>query len=48
MRGESDRGLWLALSGIAYEFPIDDFTAVPPMAPAIDADETEGEITRCQ
>lgn len=36
MRGESDRGLWIVLEGIAYEFPIDDFSAVPPMAPAED------------
>lgn len=43
MRGESDRGLWLALSGIAYEFPIDDFTAVPPMAPAREADPEPAE-----
>lgn len=34
MRGESVRGLWIAFAGIAYEFPADDFTAVPPMPAA--------------
>lgn len=40
MRGESVRGLWIALAGIVYEFPIDQFTSVAPMPPV--TDESEG------
>lgn len=40
MRGESVRGLWVALEGIAYEFPVDQFTSVAPMPPV--SDEIEG------
>lgn len=39
MRGESVRGLWITFAGIAYEFPVDHFTAVPPMPPVIDESE---------
>lgn len=39
MRGESDRGLWIQLAGIPYEFPVDHFTAVPPMPLVIDESE---------
>jgi hypothetical protein len=28
MRGESERGLWIAFEAIAYEFSVDDFEAV--------------------
>ena len=42
MRGESERGLWVALENIAYEFPADDFTSVAPMPQVTDATD-EGE-----
>lgn len=42
MRGETERGLWIALDGIAYEFPADQFTAVRPMPPVTEAKEIEG------
>jgi len=43
MRGESDRGLWIALEHIAYEFPAADFTSTAPMPPVTDDTATEGE-----
>lgn len=29
MRGESERGLWIAFEGIPYEHRVEDFTLVP-------------------
>lgn len=29
MRGESERGLWIAFAGIPYEHSVDDFEALP-------------------
>jgi hypothetical protein len=41
MRGENERGSWVCLDGVSpYEFSCDDFTAVPPMPPVIEADDS--------
>lgn len=41
LRGKSEKGFWVSFADLPFEFPADDFTSVPPMAPAIDATDEE-------
>lgn len=41
MRGESERGLYVLLENIAYEFPASDFISVAPMPAVSEAEERE-------
>lgn len=42
MRGESPRGLWVALADVTpYEFPVEDLTDVSPMPAVLEDVEAE-------
>ena len=38
MRGESERGLWIAFAGVAYEFSVDDFVLAKDAEPEAQTD----------